>query len=267
MELGPEDVSLLERCTHFRGCYVKASMEVEPEDVSLIGTHLQVLYILVTPKLLFCRRQVSQALSALVPTLNTQLYNQNVENAAKGSIVVLFLTNNVDKESLLRLFPKLIGKYIINRHIKFFRGSFETKRAWLEELLRECNMDPQELERRRCVYDELRIEQHFPVVCTLALFGAKKQFSIFPEMGSGHSRLNGLSTSEPVASAANQNASKEENSRNTGVMDTVMNSFGFEDGKTSDSRGFNSALSLWMERLEDGSLRRYSINHWPQWHQ
>ena len=27
----PEDVSLLERCPHFRGCYVQASMELEPE--------------------------------------------------------------------------------------------------------------------------------------------------------------------------------------------------------------------------------------------
>ena len=30
MELGPEDVSLLERCPHFRGCYVQASMELRP---------------------------------------------------------------------------------------------------------------------------------------------------------------------------------------------------------------------------------------------
>ena len=28
MELGPEDVSLLERCPHFRGCYVQSSMEL-----------------------------------------------------------------------------------------------------------------------------------------------------------------------------------------------------------------------------------------------
>ena len=34
MELWPEDVSLLERCPHFRGCYVQASMELGPEDVS-----------------------------------------------------------------------------------------------------------------------------------------------------------------------------------------------------------------------------------------
>ena len=36
MELGPEDVSLLERCPHFRGWYVQASMELGPEDVPLL---------------------------------------------------------------------------------------------------------------------------------------------------------------------------------------------------------------------------------------
>ena len=36
MELGPEDVSLLERCPHFRGWYVQTSMELGPEDVSLL---------------------------------------------------------------------------------------------------------------------------------------------------------------------------------------------------------------------------------------
>ena len=34
MELGLEDVSLLERCPHFRGWYVQASVELGPEDVS-----------------------------------------------------------------------------------------------------------------------------------------------------------------------------------------------------------------------------------------
>ena len=33
MELVPEDVSPLERCPHFRGCYVQASIH---EDVSLL---------------------------------------------------------------------------------------------------------------------------------------------------------------------------------------------------------------------------------------
>ena len=29
-------MSLLERCPHFRGCYVQASKELGPEDVSLL---------------------------------------------------------------------------------------------------------------------------------------------------------------------------------------------------------------------------------------
>ena len=37
MELGLEDVPLLDRCPRFRGCYVQASMELGPEDVSLLG--------------------------------------------------------------------------------------------------------------------------------------------------------------------------------------------------------------------------------------
>ena len=36
--MGPEDVSLLERCPHFRGCYVQASMELGPDDVSTRGS-------------------------------------------------------------------------------------------------------------------------------------------------------------------------------------------------------------------------------------
>ena len=35
MELGPEDVSLLKRCPHFRGWYVQASMDLGPEDVPI----------------------------------------------------------------------------------------------------------------------------------------------------------------------------------------------------------------------------------------
>ena len=53
MELGPEDVSLLERCPHFRGCYVQASMELGPEDVSLLERcpHFRGCYVLASMEL------------------------------------------------------------------------------------------------------------------------------------------------------------------------------------------------------------------------
>ena len=38
-------VSLLERCPHFRGCYVQASMESGPEDVSLLADVQTSIYI------------------------------------------------------------------------------------------------------------------------------------------------------------------------------------------------------------------------------
>ena len=48
MELGPEDVSLLERCPHFRGWYLQASMQLGPEDVSLLERcpHFSTLFFL-----------------------------------------------------------------------------------------------------------------------------------------------------------------------------------------------------------------------------
>ena len=52
MESGPEDVSLLERCPHFRGCYVQASMESGPEDVSLLERcpHFRGCYVQASPE-------------------------------------------------------------------------------------------------------------------------------------------------------------------------------------------------------------------------
>ena len=37
---GPEDVSLLERCPHFRGWYIQASMELGPEGMSQVHANL-----------------------------------------------------------------------------------------------------------------------------------------------------------------------------------------------------------------------------------
>ena len=40
-----EDLSLLERCPHFRGCYVQASMVLGPEDVSLLYREVSSLQV------------------------------------------------------------------------------------------------------------------------------------------------------------------------------------------------------------------------------
>ena len=56
MELGIEDLSLLERCPHFRGWYVQVSMELGTEDLSLLERcpHFRGWYISKVPSLLVC---------------------------------------------------------------------------------------------------------------------------------------------------------------------------------------------------------------------
>ena len=53
MELGPEDVFLLERCPHFRECYVQASVELGLEDVSLLERcpHFRECYVQASMKI------------------------------------------------------------------------------------------------------------------------------------------------------------------------------------------------------------------------
>ena len=60
-EFGPEDVSLLERCPLFRGCYVQARVELGPEDVPLLERcpHFRGCYVQVSLEL------VSEALESI----------------------------------------------------------------------------------------------------------------------------------------------------------------------------------------------------------
>ena len=53
MESGHEDVFSLERCPHFRGCYVQASVELGPEYVSLLERcpHFRGCYVQATMEL------------------------------------------------------------------------------------------------------------------------------------------------------------------------------------------------------------------------
>ena len=78
MELGPEDVSLLERCPHFRGWYVQASIELGPEDVSLLERcpHFRGWYVQPSMELgpaytIYIALPNKTAVEALVAVVNT----------------------------------------------------------------------------------------------------------------------------------------------------------------------------------------------------
>ena len=135
-------------------------------------------------------------------------------------------------------------------------------------------MDPVEVERRKRWYFG---ESEHSRLCALAILPAKKRFAIFPEslaeaMSSSRgddvvpenfSRVSG----ESLANGSGVKGSD----RNKQLMDTIMGSFGFEDDTAAgleeeeEEEEMERGLRVWMERLEDGSLKRYSTDSWPLW--
>ena len=140
-------------------------------------------------------------------------------------------------------------------------------------------MDPVEVERRKRWYFG---ESAHSRLCALVILPAKKKFAIFPEslaeaMSSSRgddvmsenfsSRVSG----ESLANGLGVRGSD----RNKQLMDTIMGSFGFEDDAVAgleeeeeeeeEEGEMERGLKVWMERLEDGSLKRYSTDSWPLW--
>ena len=191
---------------------------------------------------------------AVIPELSDQLYQQHIEEAQRGSVVILTLLDSATED-------KLVISNVAKRHkrqqINFFWAELAVGYSWLQELLEASSMDPEEVKMRERLFCS---EDKLGRMCTLALFGTKKQFAIFPELvtniSESESFYNGLSTTV--------SETKRELEGSGGVMDTVMGSFGFEDvdhGKEREEEG----LRVWMERLEDGTLKRYSVDSWPSW--
>ena len=129
-------------------------------------------------------------------------------------------------------------------------------------------MDDYEKEWRRGIYFG-KEENSSAEVCILALIGSKKQFVIFPEARTVKPDTHRLSEG---GSSSFLNGTADKSTSSVGMMDDFLSSFGFEDGDVDaggDGEGGRSLvqrLAVWMERLEDGSLKRYSIDSWPQWH-
>ena len=116
----------------------------------------------------------------------------------------------------------------------------------------------------KCILEKKKLKTD---ICILALIGSKKQFAIFPESRSIKSHTNHFteSSSDSIVNGTSDKPS-------SGTINDFLSSFGFEEDDRDDAghgeggRGFIQRLVVWMERLEDGSLKRYSVDYWPQWH-
>ena len=161
-----------------------------------------------------------------------------------------------------------IDKHRSTRVVVFW-ARLDNHHSWLLSLFQQSNMETQEIEKRERFYFS---GGNWPRVCVLALFGARKQFAIFPESpGTSYGdKIAELSSNSCTNSDSTRNGVLRETERGSegGMIATVMESFGFEDEETDENQEEGASergLGVWMERLEDGSLKRYSVTHWPQW--
>ena len=196
-----------------------------------------------------------------MPALNGELYQQHIEEAGRGSVAILVLTNS----------DMLLISDVIERHrrrrISFFWAPLNNSCSWLCNLLQQSNMDPKEIEIRERIYLHGDNQQHS--LCALALFGAKKKFAIFPESVTTEREdfdtdQDSTESSGSIRNRTDREKEGREKEGDGGLVDSLMGSFGFEDGDGGEVERVGS-LRVWLERLEDGSLKRYSITNWPQW--
>ena len=213
------------------------------------------------------------------PALTAQLYKQHIEEGHKGSVAILILIDSLAaKDKQLG-----IADSIVRRHKRqlFFWGTLENSSSWLVSLLERSSMSPYEVETRKRFY--FAGNKPRGRMCVLALFGAMKKFAVYPQSltassNSGGRNISECSTTEPCGETLANGGVGEGRG---GLMDTVMGSFGFEEDPTSShgeeeeeaERGLSEeeeeeeemerGLCMWMERLEDGSVKRYSTDSWP----
>ena len=156
-------------------------------------------------------------ISSIVPLLDKELYQRHVEHAHKALVTVVLL---YDVAEDLSIFSEA-AKNHKSRQFKYFHAAFETQQPWLNDLLAVCNMESTEKEKRN--------EMYFGEgsVCILALFGARKQFVIFPES------VNMSHT--PALRNRHIVKTKKENTASGDLVDTVLNTFGFDDEHNSDT--------------------------------
>lgn len=119
------------------------------------------------------------------------------------------------------------------------------------------------------------------VVTVLAVFGARRQFSVFPEQTSQFESSGGRQTAacETKGEATPPRSSVGEVLGSTLGLDTEDDSPDSSETSTGmpfDNRSihtdedkdvsvFKENFTLWLGRLADGSLKRYQVDTWPEW--
>ena len=211
-------------------------------------------------------------------------YAEFVQNAPKGLLALTILVNGHKQEEAMQMihaFWRIIGRY---HGLKWqvFYVCYTTHKHWLEGILKHCeDMELEEVNARLAgCYGER-------VATVLALFGTRRQLCIFPEIIKGADRMQ-------IGSVAEYDVDEKLSPDGPPVYDkthSVGSALGFDSEDTAehsterqqkdttseqakskihshlDNRveQISETFGMWMEKLADGSLRRYHVDNWPHW--
>ncbi|XP_024410021.2 dnaJ homolog subfamily C member 16 [Desmodus rotundus] len=178
-----------------------------------------------------------------VTELTDVTYTSNLVRLRPGHMNVVLILSNATKTSLLQKFALEVYTFTGSSCLHFSFLSLDKHREWLEYLL-EFAQDAAPIPNQ---YDKHFMERDYTGY-VLALNGHKKYFCLFKPQ---------------------KTVEEEEAMGACGDLDSSLH-LGEPRGKPSSGLGSRpikgklSKLSLWMERLLEGSLQRFYIPSWPE---
>ncbi|XP_005886244.1 PREDICTED: dnaJ homolog subfamily C member 16 [Myotis brandtii] len=176
-----------------------------------------------------------------VTELTDVTYTSNLVRLRPGHMNVVLILSNSTKTSLLQKFALEVYTFTGSSCLHFSFLSLDKHREWLEYLL-EFAQDAAPIPNQ---YDKHFLERDYTGY-VLALNGHKKYFCLFkPQRAVEEEEALGASDADP--------------SLPPGESRGQAGSLG-----SKPIKGKLSKLSLWMERLLEGSLQRFYIPSWPE---
>ncbi|XP_078499120.1 dnaJ homolog subfamily C member 16 [Lissotriton helveticus] len=169
-------------------------------------------------------------------------YTSNLLRLRPGHMNVVLIVSSSTKASLLQRFAQEVYTFTGSGSLHFSFLNLDKHREWLEYLL-EFAQDAASIAYQ---YDEHFLERDYTGY-VLALNGHKKYFCLFKAQSSiDEEKTLGACEELELSPASGEGLRKISSSSGPGLIKRKLNK-----------------LSLWMERLLEGSLQRFYIPSWP----
>ena len=190
--------------------------------------------------------------------LDPKSYSDLVENAPKGSIALVLLTDSED--SLYALHLKQLFVTAVSKHrwgnVTLCSLSVGTYPTWFKEFANRClHLDTAHVESFKNTY------QRGKTAIVLTCFGAKRQFCVFPD------DLVSAAPRQTVCEVLEGSLGLEDDHGSDGVSESQESSSEVSPdgtvGKGQTETKVFLGFDVWLERLADGTLKRHSVELWP----